>query len=119
MTPILLVDAAAAAAEPQAHAALAARLAARGAAMALVAGPPGHRVLLLAAQGHDLGRSWLATADPAWLTAAATAGLAGLALIGADPPVHATLITARCDGLADAPRVMVPRGGGCWHDQQG
>jgi hypothetical protein len=76
-------------------------------------------LLALRAVGADPARSWLAAADPALLGVAATAGLAGLVLIGVEPPVgDHPLVVARADNLADVPRVMVPRGGGCWHDHR-
>lgn len=66
----------------------------------------------------DLARSWLVgtTADDA--RAAGQAGLAGCVLIGDAPGPEEDLgiVVARARDLADAPRVMIPRGGGCWHD---
>lgn len=63
------------------------------------------------------GESWLATPNAGWINAAVTAGLAGIALLGGDPPAEDQGITvARADDLLDVPRVLVPRSGGCWHD---
>jgi len=79
------------------------------------------RTLLLGLRelGADPASSWLACADPSVLAAAATAGLAGLVLIAVDPPPgDHPLVVVRADHLADVPRVMVPRGGGCWHDHR-
>lgn len=79
------------------------------------------RTLLLSLRelGADPARSWLACADPGILAVATTAGLAGLVLIGIDPPPgDHPLVVVRADNLADVPRVMVPRGGGCWHDHR-
>lgn len=77
-----------------------------------------HRQLLAAVRmvAAEAGVSWLVCSDAAAIPAAATAGLAGVVLVGCDPPPgeHA-LVVARAESLADAPRVMVPRGGGCWH----
>jgi hypothetical protein len=95
------------------------RLRQRGALVVVLTEAVRPRVVLAACRGQGAApdRSWLATPDPGALAAAATAGLAGVVLIGADPPAgeHA-LVVARAEDLADAPRVMVPRGGGCWHD---
>jgi hypothetical protein len=85
----------------------------RGTETVLVAGPPGHRALLRAAAGRP---AWLATRDPAWIPAAGTAGLVGVVLVGVPvPPEPASIVVASAENLVDAPRVMVPPGGGCWH----
>ena len=80
--------------------------------------PPFSAKVLLAAlrtAGADSG--WLVCGDASAVAAAATAGLAGVVLIGARVPADDHGITvAEARDLADAPRVMVPRGGGCWHD---
>ena len=77
------------------------------------------RMLLLACRDHtlDAAATWLLTRDPGMIPSAATAGLAGVVLIGAEPPPgdHG-LVVARADDCGDAPRVMVPRAGGCWHE---
>lgn len=81
--------------------------------------PPRPGLILRAAQevGIDLARSWLVgtTADEA--RAAGQAGLAGCVLIGDAPEPNDDLgiVVARAKDLADAPRVMIPRSGGCWH----
>ncbi|MDA3963255.1 MAG: hypothetical protein PF961_20920, partial [Planctomycetota bacterium] len=70
--------------------------------------------------GLDLVTSWFITADPALLKAAGQAACTGAVLIGADAPPAPILglkIVAARD-LADAPRVMVPDKGGCWHDHR-
>lgn len=75
-------------------------------------------MLLAAARdlGLDLFASWLVGVRADDLRAAAQAGCHGAVLIGADPPDEEFgLIVAQADDLADAPRVMIPRGGGCWH----
>ncbi|MFM2090790.1 MAG: hypothetical protein RLZZ127_1279 [Planctomycetota bacterium] len=111
MTPILLL-APDLAADPGRDA-LAERLRLRGTALVPVEGAPGHRPLLRAAAGRP---AWLATADPAWIPAAATAGCIGVVMIGAcDPGPHPGLVLAATTDLLDAPRVMIPPGGGCWH----
>lgn len=110
---------------------LQALLAAEGATLAGLhvcpaAGPDARRkprpgLILAAARAHglDLATSWLvgSTADDA--RAAAQAGCAGAVLIGgALAPVEDLGIpVAIASDLADAPRVMIPRGGGCWHDR--
>ena len=67
----------------------------------------------------DLPTSWLIGTDPADAHAAAQAGCAGVVLVeGIDLPsedLGIVVVTAR--DLADAPRVMIPRQGGCWHGQ--
>lgn len=82
--------------------------------------PPRPGLILRAAREAevDLARSWLVgtTADAA--RAAGQAGLAGCVLIGdaIAPAEDLGIVVARARDLADAPRVMIPRGGGCWHD---
>ncbi len=63
---------------------------------------------------------WLLCSDAAVVAAAATAGLSGVVLIGAELPAddHGIVVAVARD-VADAPRVMVPRAGGCWHDHRG
>ncbi len=75
------------------------------------------KVLRLALRGADADSGWLVCSDPAAVPAAATAALAGVVLIGCAPPAddHGIVVAEAAD-LADAPRVMVPRGGGCWHE---
>jgi hypothetical protein len=111
MATVLLIDAALWA-HPEREV-LDGRLRLRGTEAVPVAGPPGHRALLRAAAGRT---AWLATGDPAWIPAAATAGLQGVVLIGAPVPAEpASLVVVAAENLLDAPRVMVPPGGGCWH----
>ncbi len=66
----------------------------------------------------DLPSSWLIGTDNADAHAAAQAGLAGAVLVeGVDPPTEDLgIVVATARDLADAPRVMIPRQGGCWHD---
>ncbi len=102
-------------------------LTAAGASLAGVwhAPTPGHAwikpragMVLTAARalGCDLPASWLIGASLDDARAAALAGCAGAVLIGVDPPVEDLgIVCARAESLADAPRVMVPRDGGCWH----
>lgn len=73
--------------------------------------------LRLALHGAGAASGWLVCRDPSAVAAAATAALAGIVLIGCQAPVddHGIVVAEAAD-LADAPRVMVPRGGGCWHD---
>lgn len=77
---------------------------------------------MLLAAGRDLGidlpSSWVVGTDLADAQAAAQAGCAGAVLLGdGDPPgVDLGIVVATARDLADAPRVMIPRQGGCWHD---
>jgi hypothetical protein len=65
--------------------------------------------------GADGG--WLVCREVGAVAAAATAGLTGVVLIGcAAPSDDWGIVVAEARDLADAPRVMIPRGGGCWHD---
>lgn len=77
-------------------------------------------MLLTAAQELtvDLPTSWLVGTDNADVHAAVQAGLAGVVLVeGVDPPTDDLgIVVATARDLADAPRVMIPRQGGCWHD---
>ncbi len=67
----------------------------------------------------DPATTWLCTCDDAAIDAAGSAGLAGVVLVGIDPPPgDHQCVVARAESLADAPRVMLPRGGGCWHTHQ-
>ncbi len=76
-------------------------------------------LLALRAAGAEGATSWLIAGDPAVIAPAAQAGLAGVVLLNVDAPADDRLVVARADSLADAPRVMLPRGGGCWHDHRG
>lgn len=66
----------------------------------------------------DLPTSWLVGVDVADARAAAQAGCAGAVLVeGVDlPSEDLGIVVATARDLADAPRVMIPRQGGCWHD---
>ena len=77
-------------------------------------------LLLAAAQAHqlDLPTSWVIGTTLLHAHAAAQAGCAGCVLIGIPAPTEDVgLVVAEARDLADAPRVMIPRGGGCWHDR--
>lgn len=95
------------------------RLAIAGVAIVAVDRPftPKSLRLALASVGADGG--WLACTDAHAVASAATAALAGVVLIGCDPLAddHG-IVVARAVDLADAPRVMIPKGGGCWHDHR-
>lgn len=84
-------------------------------------GFPAVRSLLQACRTHgiDLTSSWMLTAREPALQAAATAGLPQAVWLGPVPPHRPPLIRIEtaCD-LSDAPRVMVPADGGCWHDHR-
>lgn len=87
--------------------------------LALAAAPVHHRPLLqaLAHQQAAPAQTWIVTTHPAWVLPATTAGLAGVVLIGTPPPAgDHSIVVAQADHVADCPRVMVPRQGGCWHD---
>jgi len=71
---------------------------------------------LLRAAGADAPISWLATRDPGAAMTAATAGLAGIVVIGSvGEERDAGVLVRFSPDLASAPIAMVPRGGGCWH----
>jgi len=75
-------------------------------------------LILAAAQSHqlDLPTSWVIGTSVDHAHAAAQAGCAGCVLLGvAAPTDDLGLVIAEARNLADAPRVMIPRGGGCWH----
>ncbi len=82
---------------------------------------PGLVLAAARAHGVDLATSWLVSPAPDALRAAAQAGCYGAVLIGVTElpadlsEAELAIVTARADDLADAPRVMVPRQGGCWH----
>ncbi len=76
-------------------------------------------LLLSAARAHgaDLPSSWFVGVDGDDARAAGQAGCAGAVLLGDNPlpSEELGLVVAQARDLADAPRVMIPRGGGCWH----
>ena len=76
-------------------------------------------MLLAAARelGIDLAASWLVGCREEDAIAAGQAGCAGCVLLQARlPPMDDPgIVVALADDLADAPRVMIPRSGGCWH----
>lgn len=78
-------------------------------------------LILAAARAHDLhlAGSWFVGAAADDARAAAQAGCAGAVVVGgaAAPAEDLGIPVAIASDLADAPRVMVPRGGGCWHDR--
>jgi hypothetical protein len=78
---------------------------------------PGPFLRLAKTLALDLGRSWLVTADLTPIEAAASAGLAGLVVLDGEAPTvdEGRLLIAHVADLKDCTRVMVPRGGGCWH----
>lgn len=66
----------------------------------------------------DLPGSWLIGTNSNDARAAAQAGCAGAVLVDC-PETHLEdlgIVVAIARDLADAPRVMIPRQGGCWHD---
>lgn len=77
-------------------------------------------LLLSAANDHalDLFSSWVVSASPGLIEAGAQAGCVGAVLLGdcPEPPPHVAIHAVRARDFADAPRVMIPPGGGCWHD---
>jgi hypothetical protein len=98
-------------------AALQARMRLAGVPVIAVDPPFTPKALRLALGGADAG--WLICRDATAVGPAATAALTGVVLVGMDPPADDQgLVVARAENIADAPRVMVPRGGGCWHDHR-
>lgn len=78
---------------------------------------PGLLMHAMAQESIDPFRSWLITDNANLLRAAASAGLLGAVWLGeAEPPTMAGLSVNRARDLADAPRVMIPPEGGCWHE---
>jgi hypothetical protein len=96
--------------------ALAERLRLRGARL-VVAEALTPRALLRAA-APDPSTAWLASADVAVAASAATAGLYGVVVIGIGEDADAGVLVRHAPDLAAATIAMVPRGGGCWHDQR-
>lgn len=82
---------------------------------------PGPLLSALRAVQAETTASWLVCADAgvSAIEAAASAGLAGVVLIGVEPPPgdHGLAVTSARD-LADVPRALVPRDGGCWHERK-
>lgn len=75
-------------------------------------------LLLVAARDYDLdlATSWLIGTTVAQAQAAAQAGCAGCVLLGSPAPSEDLgIVIAEARDFADAPRVMIPRSGGCWH----
>lgn len=77
-------------------------------------------MLLIAAKELDINLpgSWLVGTNLNDARAAAQAGCAGAVLVDF-PDTHLEdlgIVVAIARDLADAPRVMIPRQGGCWHD---
>jgi histidinol phosphatase-like enzyme len=70
--------------------------------------------------GCDLAHSWMIGTHTDDARAAANAGLAGAIIVGghALPTDDLGIVVAAAENLADAPRVMIPRQGGCWHYQR-
>ena len=64
------------------------------------------------------GRYRLVATSEAGITAAEQAGCYGVVLLGdvPEPAGFSAIRMKRARDLADAPRVMVPDEGGCWHD---
>jgi histidinol phosphatase-like enzyme len=96
----------------------------RGCYAAGALSPPSWRrprpgMLLAAARelSIDLAASWMVGRDRNDVLAAAQAGCAGCVLVGQAQEVAGDprLVVAVARDLADAPRVMIPRSGGCWH----
>jgi D-glycero-D-manno-heptose 1,7-bisphosphate phosphatase len=76
-------------------------------------------MLLAAGREHaiELSQSWLVGRSDADAQAAGQAGCAGCVLVQrSEPPAQDYgIMVALAQDLADAPRVMIPREGGCWH----
>ena len=96
--------------------AIVARLTARGVVVVPLDPPFTPRALRVALNGAGASDGWLVCGDASAVSAAATAALTGVVLIGcAVPTDDCGIVVAEALHLADAPRVMVPRDGGCWH----
>lgn len=70
-------------------------------------------------QGHAvvLTGSWVITADAQVARLAAGLGCQGVVVIeGSVIPAGLACTVATARNLADAPRVMIPARGGCWHE---
>lgn len=94
------------------------RLRQRGTGSVLLAAAASPRALLVALRGADAARSWLATREAGEVAAAATAGMAGVVLVGlAGEDRDAGVLVRHAPDLAGVTIAMVPRGGGCWHGQ--
>ena len=105
-------------ADPQAPA-LTARLALAGVQVVPVDLPATAKALRLALTAAGATEGWLLARDPEMVSVAATAALIGVVLIGVPAPIDDDgIVVGSARDLADAPRVMVPRGGGCWHDHR-
>ncbi len=76
--------------------------------------------LLRACTSHDLDifNSWVIGRDHNLFKAAAQAGLLGAVYIGDALPADncGLQVLNQAQSLADAPRVMIPPKGGCWHE---
>jgi D-glycero-D-manno-heptose 1,7-bisphosphate phosphatase len=76
-------------------------------------------MLLMAARdlGLDLFKSWMVGTSVNDLQAAAQAGCHGAVLVsdGELPLIDLGIVINKARNLADAPRVLIPKGGGCWH----
>lgn len=80
---------------------------------------PGDLLRLLRDLDSDPFTSWLLCAREPAVRAAETLGCAGVVWFAADDPAWRPRCPfARTDHLADAPRVMIPPAGGCWHDRR-
>ena len=80
--------------------------------------------ILLRAQKQQwrLDQSWMVTSDQRCVPLAGQLGIQGIAWVdpqlkeGPPPPLGVILNVAQ--DLKDAPRVMIPPQGGCWHDHR-
>lgn len=81
---------------------------------------PAEILAVAAADGIDLAKSWMVAADADGVRAAEQAGLLSCVLLepAAVPEGYLSIPVVRAADLADAPRVMVPPGGGCWHEHR-
>ena len=111
-----LIIAADLAADPQC-AALQERLRLRLAPCAVLMQPATPKTLLntLRTLGADPTTSWLATRNANDASAAATAGMLGVVIVGSGTDSDDPMLVRHASDLASVPIAMVPRGGGCWH----
>lgn len=72
-----------------------------------------------AVSAMDIFSSWIIAADEKAFYAAAQAGFLGGIYIGEHMPKDncGLQVLNQAQSLADAPRVMIPPQGGCWHDK--
>ena len=77
----------------------------------------GAMMTLLQQYQVDLSEAWWLSADTASFSLAGSVGCGSGVLLGSsEVPAGLGLRVVLAQDFADAPRVMIPVGGGCWHD---